>query len=167
MGKRIREGNDFVHIMSVERNGVPEDLTTATEIRLYLLYGNKKEPLTEYEIYDLNKVRVEFTPEMLPVIGVYGLELHYVHENASYADGNQKSAVDVEAFIIVTRTKQADDITELATVADVALGLMGKAFEFEDFTPEQLQRLTGADGITPDISFHINDNNELIATVIT
>src|SRR5690554_5812449 len=77
----------------------------------------------------------------LPIFGRYRLEFKYQFVNLSNADKNQKCAVDVEPFYIVPLTEIAETIDTVNCESDVLIGLRGRAFVYDDFTPEQIEDL--------------------------
>ncbi len=128
---RIRDGNDFVLNWSIERNGIAENLSAATSIRLLLRKFRETKEL-DRDDYDIigdskNIIHIEFTPDMLFGLGGYILELHYVLSDPTLSDEDRRCAVDVDAFTIVARTAMADNVTEMAQTSDIALALRGKS----------------------------------------
>lgn len=141
--KRIRIGNDFVFVWSIERGGQPENLEQADNVRLVLVSLRNKRELTDYRIIG-NVVAIDFTPEILTATGEYTIELHYSLPDSGLTDGERKCAVDTKAFEIVARTAQADDVSEIAHTSETGIGLKGDKgdpFVYEDFTPEQIEGL--------------------------
>lgn len=126
--KRIRIGNDFVYLWAIERMGMPEDLDGALDKRLLVKTLNTRNevPFTTTG----NVIRVELTPAICSVIGAYNLEFSYKLPDASLSDDERACAVDIDAFHIVGKSAQADEVDEITSTSDVALGLNGKdAFE--------------------------------------
>ena len=137
---RVRIGNDFVFLWSIERNGKPENLSECLEIKLTLKsFGREKE--IDFEIVNDNIIRIEVTPEMTTVTGLYSLVLKYILADESLSDNDRKCAVDTKAFTIVANTAGADDISEIAVTSDMLIGLKGDPFTYDDFTEEQLADL--------------------------
>ena len=139
--KRIRINNDFTFAWAIERNGLPEDLSTA--INMVLLARNSTgaiQVITDYEVV-ANMVSVEITPEIANVLGRYNFILTYKLPDASLDDMERLCEVDTDAFIIVPRTAEADDSTDLLVTSDMAIGFKGDPFLYSDFTPEQLEAL--------------------------
>lgn len=137
---KVRIGNDFVFLWSIERNGKPENLNECLEIKLTLkAFGMEKE--IDFEIVDDNIIRIEVTPEMTTVVGIYSLVLKYTLADESFSDNDRKCAVDTKAFTIVANTAGADDISEIAVTSDILIGLRGDAFTYDDFTEEQIEDL--------------------------
>jgi hypothetical protein len=141
---RIRQGNDFIFLWAIERNGEPEDFSNAVNIRLHFKNFDCIGEVKSFQIVDGNIVRVEVSPEWASRLGAYRLILSYEFEDQSYSDGDQKCVVDVLAFNIVPKTSEADDITEMAKTTDIMIGLKGDKgdpFTYDDFTPEQIEDL--------------------------
>src|SRR5690554_2732520 len=141
---RIRQGNDFIFLWAIERNGEPENFSNAVNIRLHFKNFDCVGEVKSFQIVDGNIVRVEVSPEWASRLGAYRLILSYEFENQSYSDGDQKCVVDVLAFNIVPKTSEADDITEMAKTTDIMIGLKGDKgdpFRYDDFTPEQIEDL--------------------------
>ncbi len=141
---RIRQGNDFIFLWAIERNGEPEDFSNAVNIRLHFKKYDCVGEVKSFQIVNGNIVRVEVTPEWASRLGDYRLILSYEFENQSYSDGDQKCVVDVLAFNIVPKTSEADDVTEMAKTTDIMIGLKGDKgdpFTYDDFTPEQIEDL--------------------------
>jgi GAF domain-containing protein len=122
---RIRQGNDFIFLWAIERNGEPEDFSNAVNIRLHFKNYDCVGEVESFQIVDGNIVRVEVSPEWASRLGAYRLILSYEFEDQSYSDGDQKCVVDVLAFNIVPKTSEADDITEMAKTTDIMIGLKG------------------------------------------
>jgi hypothetical protein len=122
---RIRQGNDFIFLWAIERNGEPEDFSNAVNIRLHFKNFDCVGEVKSFQIVDGNIVRVEVSPEWASNLGAYRLILSYEFEDQSYSDGDQKCVVDVLAFNIVPKTSEADDVTEMAKTTDIMIGLQG------------------------------------------
>ena len=139
--KRIRINNDFTFAWAIERNGLPEDLSTA--INMVLRARNSTGAIQTITDYDVaaNMVSVEITPEIANVLGRYNFILTYELPDASLDDMERLCEVDTDAFIIVPRTAEADDSTDLLVTSDMAIGFKGDPFLYSDFTPEQLEAL--------------------------
>src|SRR5690554_1225115 len=126
--KRIRIGNDFVYLWAIERGGQPENLDAALEKKLLIkvFRVNKEVPFTTAG----NVIRAELTPDICDMVGTYNLEFSYKLPDASLSDDERTCTVDIDAFRIVGKSAQADEVEEIASTSDVALGLSGKdAFE--------------------------------------
>ena len=122
---RIRQGNDFIFLWAIERNGEPEDFSNAMNIRLHFKNFDCVGEVKSFQIVDGNIVRVEVSPEWASRLGAYRLILSYEFEDQSYSDGDQKCVVDVLAFNIVPKTSEADDVSEMAKTTDIMIGLRG------------------------------------------
>ena len=123
--KRIRINNDFTFAWAIERNGQPEDLSTA--INMVLLARNSTgaiQVITDYEVV-ANMVSVEITPEIANVLGRYNFILTYELPDASLDDMERLCEIDTDAFILVPRTAEADDSTDLLVTSDMAIGFKG------------------------------------------
>jgi hypothetical protein len=122
---RIREGNDFIFLWALEREGLPEDFSKAIEKRLTAsVFGKKIDvPFT----IEGNVLKIEFTPEICSVTGVYNLEFSYTLNDPTFSDEDRKCKVDIDAFQIVARTSQADDPSEFTLTSDMAIGYQGKS----------------------------------------
>jgi len=122
---RIRQGNDFIFLWAIERNGEPEDFSNAVNIRLHFKNFDCVGEVKSFQIVDGNIVRVEVSPEWASNLGAYRLILSYEFEDQSYSDGDRKCVVDVLAFNIVPKTSEADDVSEMAKTTDIMIGLKG------------------------------------------
>jgi hypothetical protein len=122
---RVRQGNDFIFLWAIERNGEPEDFSNAVNIRLHFKNFDCVGEVKSFQIVDGNIVRVEVSPEWASNLGAYRLILSYEFEDESYSDGDQKCVVDVLAFNIVPKTSEADDVSEMAKTTDIMIGLNG------------------------------------------
>ena len=144
--KKIRRGNDFVFAWEIERNGLPEDLSSVLEKHLYLSVLGKRVELIESVDYDItgNVIRIEVTPAIANILGTYKAEFHYILPDIGLIDEDRKCAVDVEAFVIVGSTAQADDPSEFTVTSDMAIafkGDKGDPLTYDDLTPEQKAEL--------------------------
>ena len=147
--KKIRRGNDFVFAWEIERNGLPEDLSSVLEKHLYLSALGKRVELVEGVDYNItgNVVRIEVTPTIANILGTYKVEFHYILPDNGLIDEDRKCAVDVDAFVIVGSTAQADEPSEFTVTSDMAIafkgdkGDKGDSFTYADFTPEQIAEL--------------------------
>lgn len=142
--KRIRINNDFTFAWAIERNGLPEDLSTA--INMVLQARNSAGTLQTITDYDVagNIVSVEVTPEIANVLGRYVFILTYELPDAGLSDLERLCEIDTDAFILVPRTAEADDAEDLLVTSDMAIGFKGDKgdpFLYSDFTPEQLESL--------------------------
>ena len=122
---RVRQGNDFIFLWAIERNGEPEDFSNAVNIRLHFKNYDCVGEVKSFQIVDGNIVRVEVSPEWASRLGAYRLILSYEFEDQSYSDGDRKCVVDVLAFNIVPKTSEADDVSEMAKTTDIMIGLRG------------------------------------------
>ncbi|KAF5080212.1 hypothetical protein DSECCO2_121420 [anaerobic digester metagenome] len=125
--KKIRRGNDFVFAWEIERNGLPEDLSSVLEKHLYLSALGKRVELVEGVDYDItgNVVRIEVTPAIATILGTYKAEFHYILPDLGLIDEDRKCAVDVNAFVIVGSTEQADNPSEFSITSDMAIAFKG------------------------------------------
>ena len=141
--RKIRIGNDFTVLWKIERAGEVEDLTNITKSKLECCVVGEENSLKEipHEIIGLNTVRTEITPQIADKIGRYYFILSYEFDAPSLKDGDRKCKVDTIAFYIVPLTATADEITQLEITSDVLIGLRGRAFVYDDFTPEQIADL--------------------------
>lgn len=123
--RKIRIGNDFTFYWAIEREGLPEDFSKAIEKRLTAsVFGKKIDvPFT----IEGNILKIEFTPEICNVAGVYNLEFSYTLTDTVLSDENRKCRLDIDAFQIVSRTSQADDPLEFAITSDMAVAIQGKS----------------------------------------
>lgn len=138
---KIRKDNDFVLNWAINWNGVAEDFTGVTDIVITAsVFGSVKTiPDTSYSIIG-NIVRIEFTPEICNINGVYRLELKYSKQSPEFVDGERRSAVDVRAFQIVETSDQADATQDVSVTSDAVAGF---ALKYEDLTAEQKEELRG------------------------
>lgn len=122
---KIRIGNDFIFFWALERDGLPEDLSKILDGKLVCsVFGRKKEiPFFKTG----NKLKIEFTPEICDVTGIYNLEFSYTLDDATFSDEDRKCKVDIDAFQIVARTAQADDPSEFTLTSDMAIAIQGKS----------------------------------------
>lgn len=120
---RIRKDTDFVIYWAIERGGLPEDLTTITDAKLIAsVFGEKTEvPFT----VSGNILKIELTPSICPVTGVYNLQFNYTLPDLTLSDGDRKCAVDIDAFQIVSKTAQASEGTEFSMTSDMAIAFKG------------------------------------------
>ena len=147
--KKIRIGNDFVFAWEIERSGLPENLSSVLEKHLYLYALGKRVELIEGVDYDItgNVIRIEVTPTIANILGTYKAEFHYILPDIGLIDEDRKCAVDVDAFVIVNSTAQADEPSEFTVTSDMAIafkgdkGDKGDSFTYADFTPEQIAEL--------------------------
>lgn len=125
--KKIRRGNDFVFAWEIERNGLPEDLSSVLEKHLYLSALGKRVEMVEGVDYDItgNVVRIEVTPTIATILGTYKAEFHYILPDLGFIDEDRKCAVDVDAFVIVGSTEQADNPSEFTITSDMAIAFKG------------------------------------------
>ena len=144
--KRIRINNDFTFAWAIERNGLPEDLSTA--INMVLRARNSAgaiQVITDYDVAG-NIVSVEITPEIANVLGRYVFILTYELPDAGLSDLERLCEIDTDAFILVPRTAEADDSTDLLVTSDMAIGFKGDKGD------------TGNYGV---VEFVVNENMEL------
>ena len=123
--KRIRINNDFIFAWAIERNGLPEDLSTA--INMVLKVRNSAgaiQVITDYDVTG-NIVSVEVTPEIANVLGRYVFILTYELPDVGLSDLERMCEVDTDAFVIVPRTAEADDAEDLLVTSDMAIGFKG------------------------------------------
>ena len=179
--KRIRINNDFTFAWAIERNGLPEDLSTA--INMVLKVRNSAgaiQVITDYDVTG-NIVSVEVTPKIANVLGRYVFILTYELPDVGLSDLERLCEIDTDAFILVPRTAEADDAEDLLVTSDMAIGfkgdsayqlwldagntgtvedylasLKGDPFLYSDFTPEQLEALKG--GVAFETNRHVGRN---------
>lgn len=127
--RKIRIGNDFLVAWRIKRAGINEDLTNAVNMSVVASVkaeGQIHSVVVPFDIVDDSIIRVEMTPAIAQWEGIYNFVLKYEFEYPSYVDNNEKVAVDKNAFIIVSRTSQADEITLIDIESDVLIGLKGE-----------------------------------------
>ena len=127
--RKIRVGNDFLVAWRIKRAGINEDLTNAVNMSVVASVkaeGQIHSVVVPFDIVDDSIIRVEMTPAIAQWEGIYNFVLKYEFEYPSYVDNNEKVAVDKNAFIIVSRTSQADEITLIDIESDVLIGLKGE-----------------------------------------
>jgi hypothetical protein len=165
---KIRQGNDFIFLWTIVRNGIPEDLDNAKNIKLHFKNFDCIGEVKSFQIVDGNIVRVEVTPEWASRLGAYRLILSYEFEDQSYSDGDRKCVVDVLAFNIVAKTSEADDLTEVSKTTDIMIGFFGlSAYEVwlkdnpdktkEDYYNWLRQPATDAVSLIDDKIEHLNE----------
>lgn len=175
--KNIRIGNDFVLLWAIERNNLPENLTTISDAKLKVKVFNITKEIP-FEIVDTNKLRIEFTPEICNTIGVYNLKFSYTLPDEGLSDSERECTIDYDAFTIVSASAQADDSADFSITSDMAIGFKGdkgdkgdSAYDIwislgnigteEDF----IKSLKGEKGEMADVTMSVNDNGHLIAIV--
>lgn len=158
---KIRKDNDFVLNWAINWNGVAEDFKGVTDIVITASVFGSVKTITD-ESYSIigNIVRIEFTPEICNIPGVYRLELKYLKQSSEFVDGERRSAVDVRAFQIVETSDQADTTHDLSSTSDAVAGF---ALKYEDLTAEQKEELRGK-GITS-IELSTQDGDTKIYTI--
>lgn len=139
--KRIRIGNDFAVLWSIKRSGIREDLSTARNMKITAKAKQGYSAVIPFEVVDTGLILLDVAKEWAIVEGIYNLEFEYELKNHSYADKDEKITVDKNAFVIVPKTAQADDVTSIEIESDILIGLRGKPFYYEDFTPAQITGL--------------------------
>ena len=121
---RIREGNDFDVVWAIKRAGVPEDLSTAINMKLTLVvYGL----VIEHDLFTVtdNLLSINIPKEVATVNGDYRLIFEYILPDAGQPDGDLKCKTDVVPFRIVPFTAKADDIYTINVTSDIAFGFKG------------------------------------------
>ncbi len=155
--RKIRQGNDFTFVWAVSRNGVPEDFGRATDIRLALRSRYGTTVISNHRVQN-GVITIDFTPEMLAstertTCVAYNIQLTYKVPDTSLADGVRECTVDVDAFTIVPRTAQADEVTQIAVTSEAFNAIKGERGEkgergapltYTDLTDEQKQELRGS-----------------------
>ena len=121
--KKIRIGNDFVLVWIITRGGQPEDLSNIIDASLNVRVFTKVKTVP-FEITG-NSLRIEFTPSICDMLGVYNLVFSYELPDSGLADWQRKCTIDVNAFQIVPSTAMADDITEFSITSDLLIGFKG------------------------------------------
>lgn len=121
---KLRYGNDFVFVWSIKRHDVPVDLNTAIEKTLKLIYrGGVK--LIPFTVSDTNKIRIEFTPLILDMTGGYSLEFSFILPDINLQDAGQLCTLDLELFLLVEKTSNADETEQMQFSSDIGFGLIG------------------------------------------
>jgi hypothetical protein len=124
MKVRIREGNDFDVVWAIKRAGQPEDLSTATSMKLTLVvYGL----VIEHSLFTVtdNVLSINIPREVATIKGDYRLVFEYTLPDAGQPDGDLKCKTDVVPFRIVPFTADADDVYTIDTSSDVLFGFKG------------------------------------------
>ena len=121
---RIRIGNDFDVVWAIKRAGQPEDLSSATNMKLTLVvYGL----VIEHSLFTVtdNLLSINIPKEVTTVNGDYRLIFEYTLPDAGQPDGDLKCKTDVVPFRIVPFTADADDIYTINVTSDIAFGFKG------------------------------------------
>lgn len=151
---RIRIGNSFEYAWVLENSedlGLI-DLNTAINLtvtaRVFRAQRN-----VPYEIVGNDTLLFKFDRSICDIIGDYNLELNYFSPDTSLAPKDREKTIDIDAFTIVSRTAQADDVKFITSTSDIAMAFKGDKGE------------KGETGDMPNIIMNINEQGHLIATI--
>lgn len=106
----IRTGNDFIYSWAIIRDGQPESFDGVTDLSLELICGKKKVQLIDYTIIG-NLISIEISEDKTRTIGNYWIKLSYKLPDITLTDAEREIVIDIDAFRIVKKSSQADDIT--------------------------------------------------------
>lgn len=151
---RIRIGNSFEYAWVLENSedlGLI-DLNTAINLtvtaRVFRAQRN-----VPYEIVGNDTLLFKFDRSICDIIGDYNLELNYFSPDTSLAPKDREKTIDIDAFAIVSKTAQADDVKFITSTSDIAMAFKGAKGD------------KGETGDMPNIIMNINEQGHLIATI--
>lgn len=129
--RRIRIGNDFQVRWAIEREGIPEPLDAATDIKIlvelnYLCSSNQRvnKPLTAFTVSG-NYVFMDFTAEFCSQYGDYRIIMQYTIPDSGMIDGDRKIVTDITPFTIVGASEDADSSADFFVDTDIVTGFKG------------------------------------------
>ena len=129
--RRIRIGNDFQIRWAIEREGIPEPLDAATDIKIlvelnYLCSSNQRvnKPLTAFTVSG-NYVFMDFTAEFCSQYGDYRIIMQYTIPDSGMLDGDRKIVTDITPFTIVGASEDADSSADFFVDSYIVTGFKG------------------------------------------
>lgn len=153
--KRIKIGNDFEAAWTIERGGEPENLLDVLDMKVFVSVFDSKQEVP-FTMAGINIIRIELKPEICDRVGEYHFDLEYKLSDLGLTDKERECAVDRDAFIIVAKTDQADDITKIDLKSDMIIAFKGDKGDKGE---------KGDTGPLADVSMNINEQGHLIATI--
>ena len=148
---KIRIGNDFEYAWKLinSEDSAPIDLNTAIGMtvtaRVHRVRVN-----VHYDIVGNDTLLFKFNKNICSIVGDYNLELNYFLPDTSLAPKDREKTIDIDAFTIVSRTAQADNVKFITSTSDIAMAFKGDK---------------GDTGDMPIIIMNINEQGHLIATI--
>ena len=123
---KIRIGNDFEYAWKLvnSEDSAPIDLNTAIDMtvtaRVHRLKVN-----VPYNIVGNDTLLFKFNRDICSRVGDYNLELNYFSPDTSLAPKDREKTIDIDAFTIVSRTAQADNVKFITSTSDIAMAFKG------------------------------------------
>ena len=151
---KIRIGNDFEYAWKLtnSEDSAPIDLNTAIDMtvtaRVHRVRVN-----VPYDIVGNDTLLFKFNRNICSVVGDYNLELNYFLPDTNLAPKDREKTIDIDAFTIVSRTAQADNVKFITSTSDIAMAFKGEKGD------------KGDTGDMPNIIMNINEQGHLIATI--
>lgn len=139
MKKRI--GKDFDAVISVQHDGEPINFSQyeVLWVSIDTAYRRTKlKPGTWTTAGGL--ITAHISRNLISSAGEHWFTVAYRKPDASIEDGYYDFEDNSESFQIVGKTED-EDAGDLTAKVELLAGLTGKAFKYEDFTPEQLESL--------------------------
>lgn len=151
---KIRIGNDFEYAWKLinSEDSAPIDLNTAIGMtvtaRVHRVRVN-----VPYDIVGNDTLLFKFNKNICSIVGDYNLELNYFLPDTNLAPKDREKTIDIDAFTIVSRTAQADNVKFITSTSDIAMAFKGEKGD------------KGDTGDMPNIIMNINEQGHLIATI--
>jgi len=144
MRKRINK--DFDAVIAVKNGGVQIDLSDY-EVLSVRLDNRRKKTVIEPDLWKINNgvILLHVPRELVTQTGTHWFTVNYRKVDETLNDGYWDFEDNSKRFTIVGCTEK-EDVEDIQTDVDMALGFRGAPFTFEDFTDDQLLQLKGEKG---------------------
>ena len=151
---KIRIGNDFEYAWKLinSEDSAPIDLTTAIGMNVTARVHRVRVNVP-YDIVGNDTLLFKFNKNICSIVGDYNLELNYFLPDTNLAPKDREKTIDIDAFTIVSRTAQADNVKFITSTSDIAMAFKGEKGD------------KGDTGEMPNIIMNINEQLHLIATI--
>lgn len=139
MKKRI--GKDFDAVISVQHDGEPINFSQYEVLWVSIDTAYRRTKLKPGTWTTAGRLITAHIPRnLISIAGEHWFTVAYRKPDASIEDGYYDFEDNSESFQIVGKTED-EDAGDLTAKVELLAGLTGKAFKYEDFTPEQLSEI--------------------------
>lgn len=151
---KIRIGNDFEYAWKLvnSEDSAPIDLNTAIDMTVTARVYRRRVNIP-YDIVGNDTLLFKFNKNICSIVGDYNLELNCFLPDTNLAPKDREKTIDIDAFTIVSRTAQADNVKFITSTSDIAMAFKGEKGD------------KGDTGDMPNITMNINEQGHLIATI--
>lgn len=149
---KIRIGNDFEYAWVLKDGEEQVDINRYVNLSVTAKVF-REEKNVDFAVVGNDTLLLKFNREICDIVGEYNLELNFFNPDPNVPVELRERTIDIDAFTIVSRTAQADNVKFITSTSDIAMAFKGEKGD------------KGDTGDMPNIIMNINEQGHLIATI--